>query len=83
VLRAEFTIEPFVEGAPGPHVTAALEVAREASLPTDFGPFGTSFEGEDDRVLTAIDAIARKALALGATRLSIQLSRSRSAETLR
>ena len=27
---AEFTIEPFVEGEPGPHVRAAIEVAEAA-----------------------------------------------------
>ena len=27
----EFTIEPFVEGSPGPHVTAAIDAARRNS----------------------------------------------------
>ena len=31
-ISAEFTIEPFVEGAPGPHVRAAIDVAEALSL---------------------------------------------------
>ena len=31
-ISAEFTIEPFVEGAPGPHVRAAIDVAEAAGL---------------------------------------------------
>jgi hypothetical protein len=27
-LQAEYTVEPFVEGAPGPHVTAAFAAVR-------------------------------------------------------
>ena len=37
---AEFTIEPFVEGDPGPHVSAAVAVAEAAGLAVDVGPFG-------------------------------------------
>ena len=29
---AEFTIEPFVEGSPGPHVTAGLDAVRTAGF---------------------------------------------------
>ena len=31
-IAAEFTIEPFVDGSPGPHVRAAIEVAESAGL---------------------------------------------------
>ena len=37
-LRLEYTVEPFVEGAPGPHVTAALEAAGATGLDVEFGP---------------------------------------------
>jgi uncharacterized protein YqgV (UPF0045/DUF77 family) len=83
VLRAEFTVEPFVDGAPGPHVTAALEAARESGLDPEFGPFGTTLEGDDEAVLAAVDAVARRTMALGATRLSLQLSRPGTPEALR
>ena len=34
-ITAEFTIEPFADGAPGPHVRAAIEVAEAAGLAVD------------------------------------------------
>ena len=34
-VKAEFTIEPFVDGAPGPHVTAGLDAVRAAGLSAD------------------------------------------------
>jgi uncharacterized protein YqgV (UPF0045/DUF77 family) len=74
-LVVEFTIEPFVEGDPGPHVRAAVEAAERSGLTVDFGPFGTSVSGEDEAVLTAVDGIVRAATAAGATRVSLQVVR--------
>ena len=71
---AEFTIEPFVEGDPGPHVSAAVAVAEAAGLAVDVGPFGTSVEGGTADVLDAVDAVVRAAVANGATRVSLQLT---------
>jgi uncharacterized protein YqgV (UPF0045/DUF77 family) len=76
-LEVEFTVEPFVEGAPGPHVQAAVTAAEQSGLAVEFGPFGTSVSGEDDAVLDAVDAIVRSAVAAGATRVSLQLARAR------
>ena len=75
-LIVEFTIEPFVEGEPGPHVRAAVDAARQSGLTVDFGPFGTSVSGEDGPVLDAVDGILRAATAAGATRVSLQLARA-------
>ena len=74
---AEFTIEPFVEGDPGPHVSAAVAVAEAAGLAVDVGPFGTAIEGESADVLNAVDAVVRAAVANGATRVSLQLTVAR------
>jgi uncharacterized protein YqgV (UPF0045/DUF77 family) len=74
-LVVEFTVEPFVEGAPGPHVQAALDAALATGLVVDFGPFGTSVTGPDDDVLAAIDQIVRAAVGAGATRVSVQVAR--------
>ena len=74
-LHAEFTVEPFVDGSPGPHVRAAVEAAEAAGLTVDFGPFGTSMSGDDQTVLDAVDAVIRAALSAGATRVSLQLER--------
>ena len=38
----EFTIEPFVEGKPGPHVVAAVAAVADLGAEVDFGPFGSS-----------------------------------------
>lgn len=75
-LLIEFTVEPFVEGHPGPHVRAAVEAAERSGLTVDVGPFGTSVSGDDDAVLDAADRILRAATAAGATRVSLQLVRA-------
>jgi uncharacterized protein YqgV (UPF0045/DUF77 family) len=74
-LRVEFTVEPFVAGAPGPHVYAAIDAAGAHGLTVEFGPFGSSGEGDDAVVLAAVDAATRAALDAGATRVSAQISR--------
>jgi uncharacterized protein YqgV (UPF0045/DUF77 family) len=74
-LTVEFTVEPFVAGAPGPHVRAAIDAAQRSGLAVEVGPFGTSVSGEDARVLDAVDAVVRAAVAAGATRVSLQLAR--------
>lgn len=75
-LQVEFTVEPFVEGSPGPHVRAAVSAAEAAGLDVEFGPFGTAVSGEDEAVLDAVDNILRAAIAAGATRVSLQLARA-------
>jgi uncharacterized protein YqgV (UPF0045/DUF77 family) len=74
-LHVEFTVEPFVEGSPGPHVQAAVTAAQEAGLTVEFGPFGTVVTGEERAMLDAVDAIVRAAIGAGATRVSLQLAR--------
>ena len=74
-LRLEYTVEPFVEGAPGPHVRAALDAAEAAGLEVEFGPFGTTVGGSEEAVLSATDRILRAAIDAGATRVSLQLVR--------
>ena len=72
-LTVEFTVEPFVEGEPGPHVRAAVEAAERSGLAVDVGPFGTGVTGDDDAVLDVVDAIVRAAVGAGATRVSLQV----------
>jgi uncharacterized protein YqgV (UPF0045/DUF77 family) len=74
-LRVEFTVEPFVPGAPGPHVLAAVEAAATHGLNIEFGPFGSSGEGDDACVVPAVEAVIRAALDAGASRVSVQVSR--------
>ena len=75
-LLVEFTVEPFTEGQPGPHVQAALEAARAAGGDVDFGPFGTSVTGEDERVLAVVGDVVKAAVEAGATRVSLQVTRA-------
>ncbi|MFD8999827.1 hypothetical protein ACFV0T_02380 [Streptomyces sp. NPDC059582] len=74
-LRVEFTTEPFdLEEAPA-HALVAREVVEGAALDAvDVGPFGNTAEGGADAVLTAVDALLRRTLAAGATRISLQVN---------
>ncbi|MFD7877571.1 hypothetical protein ACFV5G_26315 [Streptomyces sp. NPDC059766] len=74
-LRVEFTTEPFdLEEAPA-HALVAREVVEGAALDTvDVGPFGNTAEGGADAVLAAVDAVLRRTLAAGATRISLQVN---------
>ncbi|WP_405649549.1 hypothetical protein [Streptomyces sp. NBC_00019] len=74
-LRVEFTTEPFdLDEAPA-HALVAREVVEAAELDAvDVGPFGNTAEGGADAVLNAVDALLRKSLAAGATRVSLQVN---------
>jgi uncharacterized protein YqgV (UPF0045/DUF77 family) len=71
----EFTTEPFdLDEAPA-HAVVAREVVEAAELDAvDVGPFGNTAEGGADAVLTAVDALLRKTLEAGATRVTLQLN---------
>jgi hypothetical protein len=75
VQELEFTVEPFVEGNPGPHVTAAVEAATAAGAPVDFGPFGSSCRAADGQMPELVAAITRAAFAHGATHVSLHVAR--------
>ncbi|MER6979056.1 hypothetical protein [Streptomyces carpinensis] len=74
-LRVEFTTEPFdLDEAPA-HALVAREVVEAAELDAvDVGPFGNTAEGSAETVLTAVDALLRKSLKAGATRISLQVN---------
>ncbi|KYK14630.1 MULTISPECIES: hypothetical protein [Streptomyces] len=74
-LRVEFTTEPFdLDEAPA-HAVVAREVVEAAELDeVDVGPFGNTAEGGADAVLTAVDALLRRTLEAGATRISLQVN---------
>jgi uncharacterized protein YqgV (UPF0045/DUF77 family) len=69
-----FTVEPFVEGHPGPYVTAAIDAANEAGLGVDMGPFSNVGEGSVGQIAAALEKIVLDAFAAGATRISFQVS---------
>ncbi|MFF3613129.1 thiamine-binding protein [Streptomyces sp. NPDC002580] len=74
-LRVEFTTEPFdLDEAPR-HALVAREVVEAAELDAvDVGPFGNTVEGGADTVLAAVDALLRRTLEAGATRISLQVN---------
>ncbi len=71
----EFTIEPFVEGRPGPHVTAAIAAAEAQGLAVDVGPFGSSVVLELADVGAVVAALSDAAMANGATHVSVHVAR--------
>lgn len=74
-LRVEFTTEPFdLDEAPA-HAVVARQVVEAAELDAvDVGPFGNTVEGGAEAVLTAVDALLRRSLTAGATRVSLQIN---------
>ncbi len=71
----EFTVEPFVEGRPGPHVTAAVDAARAAGGEVEFGPFGSTCRADSATMPDVLSAIARAAFANGATHVSLNIAK--------
>jgi uncharacterized protein YqgV (UPF0045/DUF77 family) len=76
-IKVEFTVEPFVEGGPGPHVRAALDQVRARGLVVDVGPFANTVDGEHHVVLKTVEPLVTAALANGATAVTLAVSRSR------
>jgi len=73
MLNVEFTIEPFVEGSPGAHVTAAVAAVESFGLNVDFGPFGSSFAVTPDQLPEVIAELMRAAYGNGATYVSVDV----------
>jgi uncharacterized protein YqgV (UPF0045/DUF77 family) len=74
-IKVEFTVEPFVEGGPGPHVRAALDQVRARGLTVEIGPFANTMDGEHHQLLKAIEPLVTAALANGATAITFGVSR--------
>jgi hypothetical protein len=75
VLTLEFTIEPFVEGQPGPHVLQAVAAAQALGAHVDFGPFGSSCIVTVDLGSEVAGAVIAAAFANGATRVLLTADR--------
>ncbi len=71
----EFTVEPFVEGKPGPHVTQAVAAVESRGLTVDFGPFGSSFDIDVASMPEVVADLMRAAYANGATVVSVSVVR--------
>lgn len=75
MIRVEFTIEPFVEGRPGPHVLAAIAAVEAHGLTVEFGPFASEFRAEAPMVFSAVSALMSGAYDNGATHVNIHLEK--------
>ena len=73
MLNVEFTVEPFVEGSPGAHVTAAVAAVERCGLSVEFGPFGSSFSVTAEQLPEAIAELMRAAYGNGATYVSVDV----------
>ena len=72
--KAEFTIEPFMEGDPGPHVKETIAVAKQSGLNVEIGPFGTTVIGEQETVFELVSELVKTAMDNGASRVSLQVT---------
>jgi uncharacterized protein YqgV (UPF0045/DUF77 family) len=76
VHRVEFTIEPFVEGQPGPHVTETIAAVEQLGVDVEVGPFGSGCRVDHDRSAEVVSTIVRTAFANGASHVNIDVDAS-------
>jgi predicted transcriptional regulator YheO len=74
-VAVEFLVEPFIEGAPGNHVEAAISAFSGRGIDVDLGPFSSVAHGSLDKVGEAIGAMVVNALRSGATNISLQVAK--------
>jgi len=74
VQRVEFTVEPFVEGQPGRHVTASVDAVKALGIAVEFGPFGSECTADGDRTPDVVAAIVRAAFDNAATHVTIDIT---------
>lgn len=71
--RIEFTIEPFVEGSPGPHVTETITAVESLDVEVDVGPFGSSCNVEAANAADVVATIVRTAITNGASHVNVDV----------
>lgn len=80
-VRAEFLVEPFVEGRPGPHVEAVIASLRSDGLTVDMGPFASTVEGTLSMVLDSVERAFEAGFGAGASSVQLRVERVRSEPT--
>ncbi len=76
VYRIEFTIEPFVEGHPGPHVTEAITAVEGLGVDVEVGPFGSACTVPGRRVGEIVSSLSAAATGHGATHVHLDITRT-------
>ena len=74
MLHLEFTVEPFVEGNPGPHVLAAVAAVEQHGIHVEFGPFGSSCDVPVAEVGVVVGSLLTAAYGNGATHVSVHVA---------
>ena len=74
VQRVEFTVEPFVEGSPGLHVTAPVDAVRALGVDVEFGPFGSACVVATTQVSVVVATVVESAIAHGATHVNVDVA---------
>jgi len=70
---AEFLIEPFVEGDPGDHVSAAIAAFDNHGLEVHLGPFSSMTSGSKEAISAAVGNMIESSMAAGATSIRIHV----------
>ncbi|MCL1693200.1 MAG: thiamine-binding protein [Actinomycetia bacterium] len=73
--RAEFMVEPFVEGSLGPPVLAAIDAVTTRGFEPQVGAFGTTINGDANDVIEALSEMLNAAMEAGASRVTVQVDR--------
>ena len=73
--RAEFMIEPFIEGSLGPPVIAAIDAVTGRGFEPQVGAFGTTITGNPGDIVEALGVMLNAAMDAGATRVTVQVDR--------
>ena len=68
-------VEPFVEGSLGPPVVAAVDAVTDHGFDPSIDAFGTTIEGDANRVVAALADMLHAAMDAGATRVTVQVER--------
>lgn len=75
MIKVEFTVEPFVEGSPGAHVTDTITAIESIGMAVEVGPFGSMFIVAEERLGGVLDVLITTAYARGADHVIIDTSR--------
>ena len=73
-VAVEFLVEPFIEGAPGNHVEAAISAFSGRGIDVELGPFSSVAHGSLEKVGEAIGAMVVDAMRSGATNINVQIA---------
>lgn len=82
-VAVEFLIEPFIEGTPGPHVSAAMSAFTERGVTVELGPFASTATGDLTQITDAIGDAMQRAMAAGATSMRVQLAHRLTGRSIR